>query len=225
MFKEEDFPKRNGINRLIDLYEKIITEKGALDEVNLIDQFFTPLRTEINEGRYDYKLVKAWNSATNLLDLKVQELFSRALQRDSQKEQESLDTRIKTISDGLHLGRPIAPLPRKISKDHIIKAYIELMINRRKKRNYDVEPERMGYNPVDIEPVSIEADKEKILRKIQQFKKASIDFRSLLAEKTWQEVLEILNILLHLAHEQKIKLFQENFPDGKIIIINQEKMN
>ncbi len=225
MFKEEDFPERNGINKLFDLYEKILAKRGALDKVDLIDQFFTPLRAEINEGRYDYKLVKAWSSATNLLDLKVQDLLSRALQKDSEKKQESPDTRIKTISNGLHLGRPIAPLPRKISKDQIMKAYIELMINRRKKRNYDVETERMGYEPVDIEPVSIEVNKEKILRKIQQFKTASIDFSSLLAEKTWQEVLEILNILLHLAHEQKIKLIQENFPDGKIIIINQEKMN
>ena len=53
MFKEEDFSDRNGITKLIELYEKTIAKGGKLEELDLIGRFFNPLRAEINQGRYD----------------------------------------------------------------------------------------------------------------------------------------------------------------------------
>ncbi|MHA1277966.1 MAG: hypothetical protein ACTSQI_11840 [Candidatus Helarchaeota archaeon] len=225
MFKEENFSQENELNQLSKLYKKIITKEENLEKVDLIKRFFLPLRATINQGRFDFKLVEAWNSATNLLDLKMQDLLDKALQRGGVKDQNTPISGINTISNALHLIRPIQPLERKISQKNVIKAYIELMIHRRKKRTYSLEPERMGYEPITIEPISIEINKEKLLHKIRGLKKSVIDFKTLLVEKTWKEVLELLNILLHLAHEEKIKLHQENFPNGKIIITYQEGKN
>ena len=221
MFKEEDFSDRNGITKLIELYEKTITKGGKLEELDLIGRFFNPLRAEINQGRYDYRLVKAWQSATNLLDLKVQALLDKTLQKGSIKELEPSDSELD-----IYLTKSISPLARPISKVGITKAYVELMIQRKKRHAYNLEDiERMGYEPVDIEPVSIEVDKNKLIQKIKAHKKSSIDFVSLLEKRTWEEVIGILNILLHLAHEKKIKLHQDNFPEGKIIITYQGEEN
>jgi hypothetical protein len=48
---------------------------------------------------------------------------------------------------------------------------------------------------------------------------------ALLKERTWAEVTKILNVLLHLAHEGKIKLSQTDFPAGPIIISYKGEAN
>ncbi len=188
----------------------------------MIDRFFQPLRAEINQGRYDYNVVKAWSSATNLLDMKIKTLLDKALQKESLKEKESVNSDEDYLSNAVHLLKAVRPFARPLSKSDLIKAYIDLMVYRKKKRIYSSELERMDYAPVEIEPISIEIDKEKLLQKIKAWKMASFDLQSLLEKKTWQEVIELLNILVHLAQEGKIKLRQDNFPEGKIIITSRE---
>lgn len=188
----------------------------------MIDRFFQPLRAEINQGRYDYNVVKAWSSATNLLDMKIKTLLDKALQKESLKEKESVNSDEDYLSNAVHLLKAVRPFARPLSKSDLIKAYTDLMVYRKKKRIYSSELERMDYVPVEIEPISIEIDKEKLLQKIKAWKMASLDLQSLLEKKTWQEVIELLNILVHLAQEGKIKLRQDNFPEGKIIITSRE---
>jgi hypothetical protein len=215
---EKKVTKKGEIKKLQDLYKRIMNQEEKLEELDLIGGFFTPLRAEINQGRYDYELVKVWHSATNLLDLKVQTLLNSALQKNGLQRWDPSDSGDETLSSSVFLSKAVQPLARPILLKDITKAYIELMIHRKKKRAYSSEPEMMGYDPQEIEPISIEVDKNKLLEKIMTLKESSIDLRSLLKEKTWEEVIAILNILLHLAHERKIKLHQINFPNGKIVI-------
>ena len=214
--------KKNGITALLNHYERDTSSEWAsdnkLEELNLIERYFSPLRAEINQGRYDFNLIKAMYSAVNLLDLKIQLLLDMALQRESSRQPQSIDSKEELLSTSLNLARPICALERPITPDTLLKAYIELCIHRKKKRTYDIKPETMDYAPIEIEFISIEEDKEKLLEKLQQFKKASIELSSLLEKRSWQEVVNVLNILLHLAHEGKIKLHQKEFPKGKIMI-------
>ncbi|NVM54266.1 MAG: hypothetical protein HWN66_11240 [Candidatus Helarchaeota archaeon] len=225
MAEEDSNSNHNGINKILDLYQEALTKTSKLEDLDLINLFFHPLRATINEGRYDYKLIKAVYSATNLLDLKVQTLLDKTLQRKGFKKPLPLDSKETVLSTALSLSKSISPLARPLLPSNITKAYVELMIHRKKKRAYDSEPNRMSYDPVEIEPISIEEDKEKLLHKIRLLKKSSIELPKLLKEKTWEEVTRILNILLHLAHERKIKLYQEDFPTGKIIIIYEGGKN
>jgi len=225
MSGEQKNSNKNGINELLMHYDKALLKNGKLEDLDLINRFFHPLRAEIQQGRYDYQLIKALYSATNLLDLKIQILLDRTLQRKDSREIKPLDTQEDLLSKVVNLSQPIRPLARPLFTKDITKAYVELMIYRKKKRIYNSEPKKMEYLPVEIEPISIEEDKEELLQRIQLYKKASIELSALLKVKTWQEVLNILNILLHLAHEGKIKLQQENFPLGKIIITYREGKN
>ncbi len=225
MVEKGSNPEVNGINEILDLYKEAIAKISSIEELDLINLFFQPLRTKINEGRYDYKLVKAVYSATNLLDLKIQTLLDRALKRKGFKEPSNLDSKENTLSATFNLSRPIQPLDRPLIADNIVSAYVELMIHRKKRGTYEIEPNKMSYDPVEIEPISITEDKDKLLQEIQLFKQASIELQKLLKVRTWQEVAKILTILLHLAHEGKIKLRQENFPNGKIIITYRGRKN
>lgn len=225
MVEEDPNMNRNGIGEILELYQKVLASKGKIEDVDLISLFFQPLRIRINQGRYDYKLIKALFSATNLLDLKIQTLLDETLQRKRFKRPSSLESKETALSSALNLSKPIRPPARPLLATNITKAYVELMIHRKKKREYNLEPSKMSYDPIEIEPISIEEDKETLLQKIKFFKKASIELPKLLKEKTWGEVIKILNILLHLAHERKIKLYQENFPAGRIIITYEEGKN
>jgi len=215
----------NGITKILNLYQEALTKFSKIEELDLINLFFQPLRAKINQGRYDYKLVKAVYSATNLLDLKIQTLLDRTLQRKGFTKPSALDSKEEILSTSLILSRSIRPLARPLSLSNVTKAYVELMIHRKKRRAYDTEPEKMSYDPIEIQPISIEEDKETLLQKIKIYKKSSIELPKLLKVKTWREVTQILNILLHLAHEGKISLRQENFPTGKIFITYLEGKN
>ncbi len=218
MTEEKNMTNQNEIAKLFELYDKVLANNSKLEDLNLIEKFFQPLRVILKQGRYDYDVVKAWLSASNLLDLKVQHLLDKTLQRKKVRGPDSSIDQDNLLSNAIVISRPIKPLAYPLSKESIVKAFVELMIHRRRKRAYDSKPERMNYIPKEIEPISIEIEKESLLQKIKKFRKASIDFSILLKERTWQEAIEILNILLHLAHERKIRLRQKNFPRGKIII-------
>ena len=161
----------------------------------------------------------------NLLDLKIQTLLDETLQRKGFKRLSPLESKETVLSSALNLSKPIRPPARPLLATNITNAYVELMIHRKKKREYGVEPSKMSYDPVEIEPISIAEDKEKLLQKIKIFKKSSIELPKLLKERTWGEVIKILNILLHLAHEGTVKLHQEDFPVGRIIITYRGEVN
>ncbi len=225
MIQQKNSLSKGKIEDLFDRYKKIIEEEERLEDLDLISGFFNPLRAEINHGRFDYELVKVWYSATNLLDLKIQKLLSKALQQNGIKEPGKSESGEETLSKVVTFLKPIQKLAIPIFADNISNAFIELMIHRRRKQTLVFETEIMSYDPKEIEPISIEADKNKLLHQIKTLRQSTIDFNILLKEKRWEEAILILNILLHLAHERKIKLYQNNFPTGKIVISYEGKEN
>ena len=216
---------KNGIGEILNIYQEALKNRRKIEDLDLINLFFHPLRIKIQQGRYDYKLVKAVHSATNLLELKIQNLLDKTLQRKEHKRPEIWDSKEAALSSALTLTKPIRPLVKPLLPENITKAYVELMIHRKNKRVYNSSPEKMAYDPIEIEPISLEEDKEKLLEMIRVLKKSSIALPKLMREKTWEEATRILSILLHLAHEGKIKLSQKDFPKGTIIISYGEGKN
>lgn len=222
---EEQYKSKNNIvNEILSQYWAVI-RNSDIENLDLINLFFHPLREKLNEGQYDYNIVKAVFSATNLLDLKVQALLDKTLQKRRKILDDPLENRDEIYADALTLVKPIQSLPKPLLPSDITKAYVELVVHKKKRRIYVGDPHRMSYDPIEIEPISIEEDKDKLLGQIKTLKNSSIDFPKLLTKRTWDEAVKILGILLHLAHEGKIKLHQENFPQGKILISYVEGKN
>lgn len=216
--KEDKEPKDSGVKKILETYQDSIAQGTKIEDLDLINLFFHPLRVKLSEGRYDYDVVKAVYSATKLLDTKIQNLLDSVLQKKSLENAETWTSSEDQLDQLLHMTKPIQPVPRPLSMTDIKRAYIELMVHRKKKRVYNLESQKMKFDPVELERISINNDKTELLNKIREFGEVSIDLAALLKERTWPEVTKILNILLHLAHEGKIKLFQKDFPTGTIII-------
>ncbi len=210
--------KENGLSDILNIYQEALKRRRKIEDLDLINLFFNPLRATIKQGRYDYTIVKAVYSATNLLELKVQGLLDKTLQRKERRRPKIWDSKETALSNVLTLTKPIQSLSKPLLSNNITQAYVELMIHRKRTRVYNTEPDRMSYDPIEIEPISIEEDKDKLLETIRLLKRSSIELPKLMREKTWDEATRILSILLHLAHEGKIKLHQKNFPRGTIII-------
>ncbi|MHA1266200.1 MAG: hypothetical protein ACTSRS_13285 [Candidatus Helarchaeota archaeon] len=225
MKKREAYRRRSKITDFLKRIQDPLIQGKDLEELDLVNLFFQPLQKKLKSGEYNLKIVRTLYSATGLLNLKVQELLDQTLQRNASREVAPTHSKEEVFSEAIVLARPIQPLAHPLLATDITKAYIELILHRKRKRTYQIEPRRMEYNPVEIEPVSIEEDKEDLLSQIKQYKRSSIELSKLLKVKSWQEVTRILSILLHLAHEGKIQLLQDNFPHGRIIIINKDERN
>jgi hypothetical protein len=213
------------IKKITDTYQETLEKGIKIEDLDLINLFFHPLRVQLNEGKYNYELVKTVYSATKLLDTKVQNLLDRILQKKGIAKPESETPMDDHFSSILSLNRPIQPVSRPLIQTDIKRAFIELMVHRKKKRIYNVESKKMRYDPIELERISIDDNKAELLEKIRRFKKATINFAVLLQERTWPEVARILTILLHLAHEGRIKLHQDDFPTGEITISYREDKN
>ncbi|MDD1779472.1 MAG: hypothetical protein LUQ65_15020 [Candidatus Helarchaeota archaeon] len=216
--KEDKEPQDNGVKNILESYQVTVAQGTKIEDLDLINLFFHPLRVKLSEGRYDYEVVKAVYSATKLLDTKIQNLLDSVLQKKGPEKLESWTSSEEQLFHILHMTKPIQPVPRPLSLTDIKRAYVELMVNRKKKRVYNLESKKMKFDPVELERISINSDKTELLDKIRELGKIHVDLAALLKVRTWAEVTKILNVLLHLAHEGKIKLFQEDFPVGPIII-------
>jgi len=223
--KEDKEPKDNGVKKILETYQDTIEQGTKIEDLDLINLFFHPLRVKLSEGRYDYEVVKAVYSATKLLDTKIQNLLDSVLQKKSPEKMESWTSSEEQLFRILHMIKPIQPVPRPLSLTDIKRAYVELMVHRKKKRVYSSESKKMKFDPVELERISINSDKTELLDKIRELGKISVDLGALLKERTWTEVTKILTVLLHLAHEGKIKLFQKDFPTGPIIISYKGEAN
>jgi len=213
------------IKKITDTYQEYLEKGIKIEDLDLINLFFHPLRAQLSEGKYNYALVKTIYSATKLLDTKVQNLLDRVLQKKGIAKPESDIPIAEQFDNVLKLLRPIQPVSRPLLQMDIQRAFIELMIYRKKKRIYSVESKKMRYDPIEFERISMDDNKNELLEKIRRLKKTSINFVALLHERTWPEVTRILTILLHLAHEGKIKLHQNDFPNGEITISYREDKN
>lgn len=213
------------IKKITDTYQETLEKGVKIEDLDLINIFFHPLRVQLNEGKYNYDVVKTIYSATKLLDTKVQNLLDRILQKKGIVKPESKTPTEEHFSNIVSLIRSIQPISRPLLQTDIKRAFIELLVHRKKKRIYSAETKKMRYDPVELERISIDDNKDELLKKIRHFKKASINFAALLQERTWPEVARILTILLHLAHEGKIKLHQNDFPTGEITISYREDKN
>ena len=223
--KEDKEVQDNGVKKILDTYQDTIALGTKIEDLDLIKLFFHPLRVKLNEGKYDYDVVKAVYSATKLLDAKIQNLLDKVLQKKGVEKTEPWNSSEEQLSQILRMIKPIQPVSRPLSLTDIKRAYVELMVHRKKKRVYNLESQKMRFDPIELERISINSDKTDLLDKIREFGKIRIDLAALLKERTWAEVTKILNVLLHLAHEGKIKLSQTDFPAGPIIISYKGEAN
>ncbi|MBD3230718.1 MAG: hypothetical protein GF329_21245 [Candidatus Lokiarchaeota archaeon] len=207
---------------LLHICTRVIRGEISLDELNMIISIYNPLKNELKKGRYDKMMVEVYSQSAEIINLKVQNLLKAALGRNIDDEHKFYDKVVnlpeRDLSSSVDFYEHIPKFSIPLTEKYIIKSFIDLVVNRSQPRKYEKEVKEINFKPTQKQVKLIEKEIEALYDKLKSINKETIKFKDILENKSWDEASSKIILLSYLANQEKIKLFQKNFPDGEIFI-------
>jgi len=200
---------------IIKICQNALKGKTNVEETNLL-HILPILRNEIQKGKFNYSSIKAFSLSSQVLNIKTRNLLGDFFHKEADIpsiEEVSKDYIIESA-----ITYPINSFRNYLLENDIIKAYFELLKNRKVKRDYSIARQEVicaqnhnGFKEFD----SFENDKNELYNKLIRLNEKTIHFNKL--QNNWDEAVINLIYLAHLAQEGKVLLEQKS-PNNQIII-------
>ena len=220
---KKELKNLNNIEKILDKCIKALKGEISLDEINLTNNVYKPLISEIKKGRYDRLTVEIYSYSADLILKKAINLLDETLGKKIDKEhkifKKFLESSDDELSSFIKFYQEIPQFDIPITNKDILKAFNELIVNKSVRKSYVKNIKKIEFYLKNEEPVKlIEEDIKNLYKRIKEFKKKKIKFNELLIKKNWDEASNTIILLGYLVNENKIDLYQENFPNGEIYI-------
>jgi len=214
--------KINNAEKILEICTKALKGEISLDNLNLINTIYEPLKSELKKGRYDEITVEVYSQSAEIIQKKVENLLQKIIGKKIKGNFEFFQT-IKSLNDDrlaetINFYHKIPEFSVPLTENYFIKCYTDLVINRPERKKYNKTMQIVDYFPVETEVYLIEKELNELYKKIRSMNKNVIEFEELLTRKDWSEAGALLILLTYLANEEKIEIYQEDFPNGTIYI-------
>ncbi|MHA1752471.1 MAG: hypothetical protein ACTSYZ_08890 [Candidatus Helarchaeota archaeon] len=217
--KGQDDPAKIILNKCI----KALRGEIDLNNLNVVNNIYEPLKSELKEGRYDDLTVEIYSQSAEIIQRKADNLLDFFV-GDNKVNNFKFFKLIKDLSDEdlantITFFHEIPEFPIPLTENYVLKCYTDLVINRPERKKYTKTVELIDYISIKRDVVLIDKEIDKLYKKIISLNKENINFKELLCKKTWKEASYVLILLGYLASKGKIDIMQKDFPNGDIIII------
>ncbi|MHA1271545.1 MAG: hypothetical protein ACTSPY_17260 [Candidatus Helarchaeota archaeon] len=222
MPEKNKIEKEDNIEKILEKCIKALRGEISIDEMNVINSIYEPLKRELTKGRYNDLTVELYSQSAEILLRKINNLLESVIGKKIKNNFEFYKS-ITNLSDdelakSIEFFQDIPDFPIPLTKNFLLKSFNDLVINRSTKKRYVKDTKLVTYFPKKEEIILVEEELNRLYERLKSINKKIIKYKELLKNSTWDEASSTLILLGYLAHQGKIDMKQDNFPNGEIYI-------